>query len=229
MKNTLKSIMISLVVSGCGTPAPQNSIASSAVVQSDSIPVPPLPEPPGPVVQVEWKNVAMMDPTIIIDMRYADTANFTHTQIYSCAVCELRPAVADALVKANAIAKEHGLYIKVFDCYRPSSAQQKMYDVVPDKRYVAHPSKGSKHGSGCAVDVTLCDLHGKELDMGTSFDDFSLASHLDHVHNNTVNTNRESLLDIMNKAGFTEYVNEWWHFNYKGCDYPQDDHSWKCN
>jgi D-alanyl-D-alanine dipeptidase len=103
-----------------------------------------------------------------------------------------------------------------------------MYDVVPNKKYVAHPSKGSKHSSGCAVDVTLCNAQG-ELDMGTSFDDFTKKSHLDCKGlSKEQEENRALLLQIMQSAGFSEYTNEWWHFNYIGCDHPQDDHHWEC-
>ncbi|MFM9983609.1 MAG: M15 family metallopeptidase [Flavobacteriales bacterium] len=180
------------------------------------------------IPQPDFINIHTLDTTIIIDMPYADTANFTHNQIYSCAVCELRPEVANALAKANATACAKGYCIKVFDCYRPSSAQQKMYDVVPDKKYVAHPSKGSKHGSGCAVDVTLCNTWA-ELDMGTPFDDFTEKSHLGYKGlSKEQQQNRALLLQIMKGAGFSEYTNEWWHFNFIGCDHPQDDHHWEC-
>ena len=66
--------------------------------------------------------------------------------------------------------KEHKLGLKMFDCYRPRPAQQRLWDVVPDPDYVTPPAKGSMHNRGLAVDLTLVDANGKELNMGTPYD-----------------------------------------------------------
>lgn len=237
MKTMPKSITIISVVSLIVFLACQNAVVPPAG-KADAGPSPHSPAEMSVIHQdtsdhqatksLEFLNVLSLDSTIIVDMPYADTANFTHHQIYACAMCELRPEVANALAKANALARSRGYCIKVFDCYRPSSAQRKMYDAVPDKRYVADPAKGSKHSSGCAVDVTLCKAE-IELDMGTPFDDFTTKSHLDYRGlDKEQQQNRALLLEIMKASGFSEYTNEWWHFNFIGCSHPQDDHHWEC-
>ncbi|MCX7610742.1 MAG: hypothetical protein N2043_04025, partial [Ignavibacterium sp.] len=84
-------------------------------------------------------------------------------------------------------------------------------------RYVANPAKGSRHNRGCAVDVTLVDSLGNELDMGTPYDDFTEKSHIDYFDFPAkVLENRKLLKDVMMKFGFIPLKTEWWHFDYKG-------------
>mgnify|MGYP006186397759 CR=1 FL=1 len=71
-----------------------------------------------------------------------------------------------------------GFRIKLFDCYRPLDIQKKMWKIVSNPEYVADPKKGSIHNRGGAVDISLVDAKGKEVEMGTSFDFFGFqASH----------------------------------------------------
>ena len=163
-------------------------------------------------------------------MAYADTTNFMHSKIYPCPRCFLRPEVAQALEKANAIAKEKGYTLALYDCSRPYGYQQVMYDLVNDPRYVAPPGKGSNHNRGQAVDISLADAQGNLLDMGTPFDDFTERS---HMYNDEIprqaRKNRRLLRSIMTKAGFSVYKHEWWHFDYKEKKYETADLRWGCN
>ena len=52
------------------------------------------------------------------------------------------------------------MQLKLFDCYRPRPAQQKLWDIVPDEKYVTNPAKGSMHNRGLAVDITLINKEG---------------------------------------------------------------------
>jgi D-alanyl-D-alanine dipeptidase len=87
---------------------------------------------------------------------------------------------------------------------------------VPDERYVADPSKGSRHNRGCAVDITLVDHTGTELDMGTPFDDFSAKAHREYAHlpEQTL-ANRKLLQRIMEDNQFIGWYAEWWHFDFR--------------
>lgn len=51
-----------------------------------------------------------------------------------------------------------------------------MWKIFPNPIYVADPALGSIHNRG-AVDITLVDLEGNELDMGTTFDFFGKEAH----------------------------------------------------
>ncbi|HNF48847.1 MAG TPA: M15 family metallopeptidase [Chitinophagales bacterium] len=166
---------------------------------------------------------------IINKMAYATSENFTKQKLYPCASCYLRNEVAIALSKAQHGAQKMGLVLVVFDCYRPYSIQKKMFEIVGNSNYVAHPGKGSMHNKGCAVDVSLAEADGKLLDMGTEFDDFTEAAHFANTAINRLeHRNRKQLRDIMTSVGFLPYNNEWWHFNYLITDSKTEDFVWSC-
>ncbi len=176
-----------------------------------------------------WSEVDFEASGMIDRMAYADTANFMHTKIYPCARCFLRPEVAEALDKANEIAKDKGFKLVLYDCYRPYSFQKVMYDIVNDPQYVAPPGKGSNHNRGAAVDITLADENGVLLDMGGAFDDFTELSHYDNdAVSKAGRKNRKILRKIMTKAGFRPLESEWWHFDYKKKHYDTADFKWDC-
>jgi D-alanyl-D-alanine dipeptidase len=107
-----------------------------------------------------------------------------------------------------------GLGLKIFDAYRPYSVTVKFWELVKDERYVANPAKGSGHNRGIAVDLTIIDLKtGKELDMGTGFDNFTDTAH--HTFTSLpeeVLHNRLLLKSTMEKYGFIALESEWWHY-----------------
>ena len=184
---------------------------------------------PGDSLPKGWSEIKFDSLGIINKMAYADTANFMHTKIYPCARCMLRPEVADALIKANEIANKKELKLVIFDCYRPYALQAKMYDAVPDSRYVAKPGTGSKHNRGAAVDLSLAKYDGEQLDMGGGFDDFSEVSKYGYKGLEKEQAeNRKLLRDIMKQAGFEPYENEWWHFNYNKKLYDLSVYVWDC-
>ena len=159
-----------------------------------------------------------IDSTIVIDVKYATTDNFTHTILYATDKVYLRLAAAKQLAKANQLFKEkYGYRIKVFDGYRPLSVQKFMWKVTPDKNYVANPAVGSKHNRGAAVDCTLIDSTGAELEMGTSYDSFTEKAHSNNPNISAkAKSNRKLFKQVMGKFGFRQIDNEWWHFDFKG-------------
>lgn len=155
-----------------------------------------------------------MDKDFVIDMRYATTNNFTKQKVYPSAACILRKETAVKLVKANEELKKQGYRIKIWDAYRPIYVQKIFWDIVKDSRFVANPDKGgSIHNKGCAVDITLVDKEGKELDMPSKFDDFS-----EKAYRNNQNMTKEAKknMDLLTAAmvnnGFSIITTEWWHF-----------------
>src|SRR5262249_53962703 len=142
--------------------------------------------PPSHPVDDQLVDVATVDPTIRIDMRYATPDNFTGVAVYPVARCLLRRDAADRLARLQRRLRTDGLGLVVWDCYRPFSVQERFWALVPDERYVARPERrdgrpvaGSKHNRGDAVDVTLADATGARLEMPTGFDDFSDRAHRD--------------------------------------------------
>lgn len=176
-------------------------------------------------------DVQSLDSTIILDIRYATENNFTEKKMYDCGKCYLRDIVAQKLLAAHKEFKKRGFRIKVFDCYRPQSVQYKLWDEVPDPRYVANPDKGSVHNRGGAVDLTLVDLKGHELEMGTGYDFFGEKAHQDYPDlPENILENRQLLKETLRKFGFTPIRTEWWHYDYyKNKSYPISDLQWECN
>lgn len=144
---------------------------------------------------------------------YATEDNFTGKPVYAKAKCFLHPEAAEKLGTAIKYAAEIGYRIRVFDAFRPSEAQFKLWEHSPDPDFLADPNKGSPHSRGVAIDLTLISADGKDLDMGTAFDEFDPKSY----HSNTeisaeAQKNRKILLGIMTAAGWDWYDNEWWHY-----------------
>lgn len=162
-------------------------------------------------------DVTEIDPTLVIDIKYATTDNFTKTAVYEDGRAFLLREAAYALARAQAVARGHGLRIKILDAYRPLAVQRRFFERVPDERYVANPKKGSRHNRGAAVDVTLVDWNGRELEMPTSFDDFTeRASPGAPGVNPVAARNAYFLSRLMVDAGFSPLKTEWWHFELPG-------------
>ncbi len=150
---------------------------------------------------------------VCIDMMYARADNFTGQVIYPNSHCFLHPLAEAGLRRAVASAKAFGFRLKIFDAYRPQSAQEALWAALPIPGYVADPAKGSNHTRGVAVDLTLLDDKGEALNMGTPVDTMTPASH--HFYAALpapILINRMYLLTIMLEAGFVHHANEWWHY-----------------
>jgi D-alanyl-D-alanine dipeptidase len=193
------------------------------------------------IVNIQEKNSVEINDTAFVnlkdysqdfeyDMKYATDDNFLKAKVYDCAECFLRLKTVTALVEANKKFIEKGYKIKIFDCYRPLDIQKKMWKIVSNSKYVANPAKGSIHNRGGAVDITLVDRFGNELDMGTSFDFFGIeASHNYPNVSEEVKENRIVLKTIMTSSGFNSFDSEWWHYNLKsGLNDAVSNVKWEC-
>lgn len=159
-----------------------------------------------------------IDSTITTDVRYATTDNFTGKILYPTDKVYIRKIVGEALSKVhNDLKDNHNLRIKVYDAYRPHSVQVTMWEILPDNRYVANPASGSRHNRGAAVDITIIDSTGAELDMGTEYDNFTERAHYAYSDlSQNIKSNRKLLRDTMIKYGFHPITTEWWHFDFEG-------------
>lgn len=166
----------------------------------------------------------------VYDMKYATTDNFLKEKVYPCDECFLRVKTVKALLQANKSFLHKGYKIKIYDCYRPKAIQKKMWKIVPDANFVANPKKGSIHNRGGAVDISVVDLNGKELDMGTQFDFFGKeASHNFLELSDEIVANRKLLKDIMLQHNFKSFDSEWWHYNLNGSSKDEvSNQKWRC-
>jgi len=162
-------------------------------------------------------DIKRIIPDIRLELTYTTPENFMHTVLYSPTTTTfLRLPAALALKKVQDALRKENLSLKIWDAYRPYSVTLKMWDLIHDDRYVADPSKGSGHNRGIAVDLTIVSLKdGKELDMGTGFDNFTDSAHQDYIKlSENVLNNRKLLRNLMVENGFAIFPTEWWHYYY---------------
>lgn len=159
-------------------------------------------------------DIRTVNRNIRLDIRYATTNNFLKRKLYTVAKCALRSSVAQKLALVQIDLEKIGLGLKVYDGYRPFSVTKQMWEFLPDPNYVANPVRGSRHNRGAAVDLTLVDRTGKELEMPTPYDDFTKKAHRDYNGGSAQSRkNRQTLEDAMKKQGFIGITTEWWHFD----------------
>ena len=180
--------------------------------------------------QSDFVRLKDLSPDFVYELKYATPDNFLKQAVYDCGECYLRKSTAEALVKANEAFKQLGYCIKLFDCYRPLSVQKKMWKILPGTHYVANPAKGSKHNRGAAVDLTLVDAQGKELNMGTPFDFFGKEAHHTYTeHSKEVLENRKLLKETLDKYNFKSIYSEWWHYEYRPeMQSKVENFEWQC-
>lgn len=177
-----------------------------------------------------FKDILTLDSSILIDIKYATEDNFTKQSLYPCPRCILKIEVAEKLIKVNQELEKKGYKLKLLDCYRPLSVQKKLWKANPDPHFVMSPSKGSGHSRGTAVDVCLVTLDGKELEMGSTYDEFSNRAYYSYPDiPNEVKRLRWILKSTMKSFGFNPIRTEWWHFQYGNRSKEAVmDFEWKC-
>jgi D-alanyl-D-alanine dipeptidase len=164
---------------------------------------------------------------IAIELRYATPHNFVGRDLYSpndCAWLHRDCAAALEAVVAWLRRERPDVRVLVLDALRPQRVQQQLWDALDGtglRMYLASPERGSIHSFGMALDLTLTDRDGRELDMGTPFDDLTELSHpkyeqrmLDAGRLQPAQVaNRVLLRTAMEACGFHAISTEWWHFD----------------
>ena len=162
-----------------------------------------------------------------VDLRYASANNLVGSDLYAPFDCSwLHREGAERLEAAVAhlAASRADLKLVVLDALRPQRVQQRLWDRLEGtdlRMYFADPARGSIHSFGMAVDITLADREGRELDMGTPFDDLTELSHPQREAawlaagrlTRAQLDNRHLLREVMGGAGWQGITTEWWHFD----------------
>ena len=104
-------------------------------------------------------DLAKLDPSILLDIRYASTNNFMRVPLYTSARAFMQRPAAESVLRAHRELAKQGFGLLIHDAYRPWYVTKMFWEATPDAEriFVADPSKGSRHNRGCAVDLT-CDL-----------------------------------------------------------------------
>ncbi len=202
--------------------------ANTTPAQGTPRAIPPVSEAARAVGLIDVRSAV---PDALIDLRYATSDNFVGEPLYpSNARCLVHESMAPGLTTAARILRRSNEVLVFWDCYRPHSVQQKMFDKVSNPAWVAAPGPYSRsHEAGRSVDVTLaarlpgCPKPRRvadrcRLDMGTDFDSFTPAATAYATAGVPVAAQRARarLRDAMAAGGLAVYSGEWWHFDGPG-------------
>ena len=154
------------------------------------------------------------DPSILIEQRLATANTPIGEPVYERPRILLRKPVAEAILRISRRARQQGCRLKIYDAYRPLSVSQRLYAKHPDVRYLAAPNVGSRHNRGAALDLTLTDSQGREIEMPSDYLTFDTRSHRNSPGMTAAaRKNMELLTSFMATERFTTINEEWWHYD----------------
>ena len=231
MKARLLPLILAIFLLFCGC---EKAPVETEAPTSETVPTqtaPPETLPPATIVNTlpvpapeDFVRVLDYIPSARQELLYATDRNFTGQVIYDFTDAYLRYGTVKKLIAVSEDLAQLGLSLKIWDGFRPVSAQFRLWEVCPDPAFVANPQKGfSSHSRGNTVDITLVDTDGNELEMPTGFDDFSKKADRDYSDCTETAASHAELLEIlMEKHGFRGYSAEWWHFSDTD-EYPVEE------
>ena len=230
----LSGLLSLLLASGCSD-STHDGVGSDGIFRiTPQRPVPELrtealaAQPPvesGQFRNVDLVELTQLDPTIKLDIRYATANNFLSTPVYTRPAAYLQRPAAEALVLVHRALATQGYGLLIHDAYRPWWVTKVFWEATPPslREFVADPAQGSRHNRGCAVDLTLYDLRtGAAVSMPSVYDEMSPRAYPTYAGGKPAEReHREVLRKAMERAGFTVYETEWWHFDFKDWrEYP---------
>lgn len=191
----------------------------------------------------QFVDIKEIIPSVQLDIRYYTKNNFVGSRIdgYDAPKCLLTRETALALKNVQKELAADQQSLKIFDCYRPQRAvdhfvswakdlsdlkmKSEYYPSIDKKNLFkeGYIAEKSGHSRGSTVDLTIIDLNSnRELDMGTHFDFFDPLSHTANSRiSESQHANRVTLKSAMERNGFKNLKEEWWHFTFKNETYPQ--------
>ena len=190
--------------------------------------------------KTDFAEISTMIDDAAYDIRYYSENNFTGKRIngYNAPKAYMTREALVALSKAAADLRSQGYRLLIWDSYRPQKAVDNFVvwindsndegdkDFYPDLKKTDLVKGGyiatkSSHTRGSTVDLTIIKKDGSFVDMGGTFDLFSVISHPDYKKlTKEQKKNRKLLHDAMIKAGFDGIDSEWWHYTLKNEPYP---------
>lgn len=176
-----------------------------------------MPVDPGATAMPDLVDLAVHDPRLRFDIRYATTDNFMRRVLYPVARALAQRPAADALKRVQDRAEAEGYGLLIHDAYRPWRITRMMWDETPaaQREFVANPATGSRHNRGCAIDLTL-HQGGRAVPMPSPYDDFTPAAYRSNRDASAEALANSARLEAwMTAEGFIPLPNEWWHFDWR--------------
>lgn len=178
----------------------------------------------------KWRELKNIPDRIIIDLVYASEDNFIGRPLYQCERCFLNSGTFKSLLLLSDSLFQHGYQLKILDCYRPRRVQQILYEALPESFFFRDPKQGAWPTRGVTVDMTLCDLAGNELDMGSRYNTFDSTSFHTYSQLEMDIKNRRSLLSsVARHFGFQAMAKKWWQYNDRHHSGISSDVVWLCD
>ena len=180
----------------------------------------------------EFSSLDLDGVDFVISMKLSTDGTSIGEPFYHRNLCLLQYDLLPMMRKAAERFREDGCTIVIYDAYRPTSVQQRWFDVIRVHKWVADPSigMGGVHDRGTAVDISLIDRNGNLLEMPTPMHTFTEESARNSPSmTQTARDNMNYMLSVMLDCGFTYINSEWWHFQdvntkyYLPTDHPLDE------
>lgn len=190
-------------------------------------------------MRIESDNyIEISHPRFIVDLMYAKKDNIALCDAYqkigfgNRAYCH--KDLWNKLEKLIPILVEKGLFLKIFDAYRPPLAHNILLDAVPVPNFFASSPEKSPHCRAIAIDVCLCDNNKTEFEYPTPVDAYSpyfanllqksefeeFSKYLQKASHSYIDSsmiqqieNRKFLKLLMESVGLKSLEHEWWHYN----------------
>jgi D-alanyl-D-alanine dipeptidase len=222
MRLATTGVLLALL-GACAATSPRHSAPTLSVSKLEQLRTEALRATP-PVEEGEFREnelveLAALDPSLRLDVRYAGSDNFLRAPIYPEARVFLQRPAAEAVVRASHALRAQGYGLLLFDGYRPWYVTKLFWEATPEEKrnFVADPDAGSRHNRGCAIDLSLYDLQtGLEVPMPSGYDEFSERAHPNYTGGTPAQrAARDLLRRTMEAEGFTVNDDEWWHFDYR--------------
>ncbi len=168
---------------------------------------------------------------LVVAMKLSTEETTIKEPFYNSNIAMVQYDLIPMIAKAIELFAKDGYTMVICDAYRPTSVQQRWFDVVQVHMWVADPSigMGGVHDRGTALDITLIDKNGKELEFPTPMHTFTYESSRNSTTMTaTARQNMNYMLSVMTQCGFTYIQSEWWHFqdvntkSYLPTDHPID-------
>lgn len=179
----------------------------------------------------DFSKVDLTNIDFVISMQLSTEKTSINQPFYYRNLCMLQYDILPMLRAAIDQFKKDGYTVIIYDAYRPTSVQQRWFDVVRVHKWVADPSigMGGVHDRGTAIDMSLIDSKGNLLEMPTPMHTFTEeSSRLSETMTDEARKNMDYMLSVMVQCGFTYINSEWWHFQdvntmyYLPTDHPID-------
>lgn len=168
------------------------------------------------MVKNELVDLKLYLPDAQYEQLFNTESNVTGEPLYGRSIALLQRDTAKKLVKAYERFKADGYTLKIYDAYRPLSAQRRLFEIVQNKHWIADPSTtASNHNRGCAVDIALIDdATGLVLEFPTPMHTFTEeAARTCKTWTEEQAANVEYMTGVMSECGFNSIKSEWWHFS----------------